>query len=195
MRDFNQLSDGELLERYRESRDTGLIGILFSRYQHIVLGIGLKYLKDPNAAEDAVMDVFETLIITLQTTVVQNFPAWLGTVTRNHLNKKYRNDSRFRVELFEDESSVLQEVDVESPPDGTLRKEWEIAEIREERLRDAVGRLNSQQQHCIRLFYLENRSYADICENTGYSFKEVKSYIQNGRRNLKNILGGPLPDE
>lgn len=192
---MNRYSDEELLERYRESHDTELIGVLFGRYQHVVLGIALKYLQDRAAAEDAVMDVFESLINILQNTVVQNFPAWLGTVTRNQLHRKYRNDSRVRVELYEDDSSVLSSGDVELPDDGTLRREWEIAEIREGRLKEAIGHLNDQQQQCIRLFYLENQSYADICQSTGYTFKAVKSYIQNGRRNLKNILGGPMPGE
>lgn len=48
--------------------------------------------------------------------------------------------------------------------------------------------LNSEQQQCVTLFYLEKKSYQEIAEKTGYSLMQVKSHIQNGKRNLKILL-------
>jgi RNA polymerase sigma-70 factor (ECF subfamily) len=37
-------------------------------------------------------------------------------------------------------------------------------------------------------FYLHQQSYQQIAEGTGYSLSQVKSHIQNGKRNLKLLL-------
>ena len=52
----------------------------------------------------------------------------------------------------------------------------------------SVNQLNKEQGECVKLFYLEGKSYQEVAELTSYSIKKVKSYIQNGKRNLKNIL-------
>jgi RNA polymerase sigma-70 factor (ECF subfamily) len=38
------------------------------------------------------------------------------------------------------------------------------------------------------MFYLEKKTYQQIMEEKGYSFMQVKSYIQNGKRKLRVIL-------
>jgi RNA polymerase sigma factor (sigma-70 family) len=55
-------------------------------------------------------------------------------------------------------------------------------------MEQALEQLNPEQRQCIMLFYLEKRSYQEIAEHTGYSLLQVKSYIQNGKRNLKIML-------
>jgi DNA-directed RNA polymerase specialized sigma24 family protein len=57
-----------------------------------------------------------------------------------------------------------------------------------EQLGEAINDLNKEQQYCLRAFYLQKQPYHAIMEATGYSFAQVKSYIQNGKRNLKLIL-------
>jgi RNA polymerase sigma-70 factor (ECF subfamily) len=55
-------------------------------------------------------------------------------------------------------------------------------------LTESMLLLNPAQQSCIRLFYFDKKSYQEICETTGFSILQVKSYIQNGKRNLKIML-------
>ena len=55
-------------------------------------------------------------------------------------------------------------------------------------LTKALSKLSEHQLICIKLFFYEKRSYQEIAEETGYELKKVKSYIQNGKRNLKNFL-------
>ena len=52
----------------------------------------------------------------------------------------------------------------------------------------ALQQLNAQQQQCVTLFYLHKKSYQQITEHTGYTLLQVKSNIQNGKRNLKIML-------
>jgi RNA polymerase sigma-70 factor (ECF subfamily) len=55
-------------------------------------------------------------------------------------------------------------------------------------LENGVQLLNDHQRKCIELFYLKEKSYQEVAEQTGFSLNEVKSHIQNGKRNLKNYL-------
>src|SRR5699024_6671241 len=52
-------------------------------------------------------------------------------------------------------------------------------------LEKALRSLKKEQENCIRLFYYEHKSYKEIVATTSYSLKQVKSFIQNGRRNIK----------
>lgn len=188
--EYSQHSDQELIELYKDTNDLQVIGELYKRSQHIVLGVCMKYLKDLPAAEDAMMDIFEELIVALRKAEVRNFRPWLGTVARNFLHRKYRKESKVRTlsiddNLNEDENSFMEFSD-----DGTLYSDFEETELQEERLRQAIEHLKPAQKECVNLFYIQDYSYAETCKRTGYSFKEVKSYIQNGKRNLKNILEG-----
>ena len=67
-----------------------------------------------------------------------------------------------------------------SDPEHLKEKEKQIILMEE-----AILLLNEGQRVCIELFYLKNRSYNEIVAATGYSANDVKSYIQNGKRNLK----------
>jgi RNA polymerase sigma-70 factor (ECF subfamily) len=57
-----------------------------------------------------------------------------------------------------------------------------------DQMSDALLKLNKEQQLCVTLFYLEKKSYQQIASQTGYSMMQVKSHIQNGKRNLKLLL-------
>jgi RNA polymerase sigma-70 factor (ECF subfamily) len=52
-------------------------------------------------------------------------------------------------------------------------------------LENAIEELSAEQKKCVDLFYLKEKSYVEIAEITGFTLNEVKSYIQNGKRNLK----------
>jgi len=56
------------------------------------------------------------------------------------------------------------------------------------KLKEAMTSLNREQGLCVTLFYLEEKSYKEVVEITGFSSNQVKSYIQNGKRNLKLYL-------
>ena len=183
---FSQLTDDELVKKIRLSDDRHAIATLFERYAHLLYGVCLKYLKDNEQSRDAVMEVFEILMEKVPVTEISNFKAWIHTVTKNHCLMKLRRTSsmqRHHEEIFKNLKEEIMESDVEL----NLINE-DSANSESGHLNRAINYLNKEQERCIRMMYLENRSYKEIAGITGYSLKQVKSYIQNGKRNLKNYI-------
>lgn len=177
--------DIEIVDHYRKTNDNDLVGILFKRYTRFVFLVCMKYLKDEEKSKDASMQIFENLFTDLLKYDIKNFKAWLHSVTKNYCLLQFRSDKHSRV--FEEDLKKVAHDDVES--EGFLYLHNENAkEDKLRKLEDALGSLSKEQKICIELFYLKEKCYDEVSEITGYNFKQVKSYIQNGKRNLKNIL-------
>ena len=191
----SKASDGDqpdqwLIDSYRENGDVTHIAELFTRYTGLVFGVCMKYVKDEELARDLTMQVYEVLCDKLKTHDVKHFSSWLHRVTSNHCLMHLRKEQTQRKR--KDEFKYVQEQVVELEPDWHLDNEKEKYL---QALEEALAVLNPEQQHCIRLFYLKDLSYQDICEETGLTFNEVKSHIQNGKRNLKLKLQHLMDDE
>jgi len=178
--------DLELVARYKQSGEVYYAGVLFQRYTHLILGICLKYLKNEEDGKDAVMDIFEQITVALLKHEVANFKSWLHSLTRNHCLMKLRKPEVKRT-ITQDVAEVDENLFMEKAEDEHLLDEDE----REAQLRHlpaALSQLNAEQKLCVELFYLQGKNYQEVAEATGYSLNQVKSYIQNGKRNLKIIL-------
>lgn len=182
----DQYSDQEIIARYRENRNPEWIGVLFERYTHLVLGICLKYLKSEEDSKDAVMQIFENLMEDLLNHRVEHFKSWLYTLTRNHCLMQLRK-VRTMKRYHEAELNKIRESIVESTEEMHLNNERDLDHMLDV-LSDGIARLSVEQSQCIELMYLEDKSYKEISRLTGYNLKQVKSYIQNGKRNLQRIL-------
>jgi len=182
---YEKLSDKDLIEIFRQRKDKDCIGILFSRYTHLVFGICMKYLKNQIDAEDATMEIFEDLFEKLILYQIENFNSWIYSVSKNKClmilrSLKIRQEKKRNIY----ENYYLENVENNSEF-HLLNKEDSFLKNKVE---SALLALKMEQQHCIRLMYTENRSYKEISNITGYSLKQVKSYIQNGKRKLKLLL-------
>jgi RNA polymerase sigma-70 factor (ECF subfamily) len=170
-------TDEELLKRYRATNRTDYLGRLYDRYIPLVYGLCLKYMQREDDAQDAVMQLFEELISKVMQHDIRDFRTWLYSVARNHCLQILRSQANtIQVDLYpdfmeSDETLHLFDDDEENERLPALQK--------------CMEKLPETQQRSIRLFFMEERSYADIADVTGYSLKSVKSYIQNGKRNLK----------
>lgn len=173
----NAMTDEELLQHYRQEGDGGALGLLYKRYAHLVLGLCLDYLKHREDARDAVMDIFEKAARKLQDQEVKNFKSWLYYVSRNHCIDLLRR----RIEATDREFSEALFVESNAEDRHFNEKKLEL-------LSEALSALKPHQRECIVLFYLKGKSYEEVTESTSYSLKEVKSYLQNGRRNLKHLI-------
>lgn len=174
---YSKEKEADLLSEYYRSGDIELLGRLYEPYMHLVYGLCLKYLKDKSKSEDAVMQIFELLIKKLRTHHVENFKSWLYSVAKNHC-LMYLRASGKDIVLIDD--SFMESAEI---PHQDNNKE--IEEEKLQLLEKCIEELNTEQQQSVRLFYLEEKCYKDIAEITGFDIKKVKSYIQNGRRNLK----------
>lgn len=173
-------SDSELLTRYKESGDIRVLADLYQRYMDLAYAVCLKYFKDAGTAKDAVMDIFEELVVKLPKHEVSNFKSWLYTLVKNHCLMKLRAVSRQKSVLLDENHMQLEE---EVHLDGINEKEWHYLQLTK-----CMEALSGEQKTSIELFYLQEKCYKDISEVTGLEWNRVRSLIQNGRRNLKNCM-------
>lgn len=172
--------DEQLLQQYRDSGNQELIGALFNQYMHLVYGLCLKYLKDRERSQDAVMDIYEILSKKLLTTEVNHFKSWLYMVSKNHCLMILRKNS----------PEVNSEIFMESPDVVHLKEEKLELEKDLNSLEECIEELKEEQRECVKRFFLDRKSYDQVNEETGIELKKVKSHIQNGKRNLKTCLEG-----
>ena len=176
---YKNHSDGELINTFLQTNDNAFVGILYQRYGHLVLGLSIKYLKNKDEAQDAVIQIFANLIRDLKKYKIEYFKSWLYTYSKNFcLMELRKRQSALKKELeLKENAHLLMDF---SNPEHLKEKENQITLMEK-----AMDSLQENQKTCIDLFYLKNKSYQEITQLTGFSNNDVKSYIQNGKRNLK----------
>lgn len=184
--EYKKLSDEELIHRFVHRGEQLVMNAIFERYGHLVFGVCHKYLKDTDAAKDAMQQVFIKLIDDLPRFEIKNFKGWLLQVTRNHCLMELRKN---KPEIYHD--NTWQNIIVESDENWHHKIEEEHLY---EQLEQAIEMLNPEQKKCVQYFYLEKMTYAEIAAKTNFTLQEVKTYLQNGKRNLK-IKMQALADE
>lgn len=173
----NELPDKELVNLFRTSGNMDVLAVLFQRYMDLLYGVCLKYLKQPETAKDGVMQIFEELVAKLPKHEVDNFKSWLYTLAKNHCLMQLRTPKNLKTTEFKTESMQLEE---EAHLNGIQLKEENL-----QKLERCLQTLSIEQKKAVELFYLQNKCYKEIAEATGIEWNKIRSFIQNGRRNLK----------
>lgn len=183
---LNNLSDADLVSEYCKSGNKDAMGILYKRYTHLVLGVCIKYLKNEDDAYDATIQIFEKLIADIHKHKIDVFKNWLYTVSKNHclMHLRAQQSKQNNKQVFEKEYESVMELSY----DMHLVKEKDTKEVELNKLDTCMEKLNREQQLCVKLFYIEEKCYQEIAGITNYTLNNVKSYIQNGKRNLKNCM-------
>ncbi len=184
LQNIQQLADLELIEAYQSSQDKSYIGVLFQRYLHLVYGVCMKYFKNEDESKDAVMNIFEKLITDLNKHKIQNFKGWLHIVSKNHCLMELRKKPK----LISGQDYHFVESNEYAHPAGENSEPSILKEQSLNNLEKSIEKLDSSQRICIELFYLKQLSYVEVAEQTGFNMNQVKSYLQNGKRNLKNLM-------
>lgn len=175
---YDHIPDSELLMRFSTSQDNKWLGVLLERYTLLLFGVCMKYLKNEEEARDSVQQVFLKAITELQKYKVEYFKSWIYMVAKNHCLMKLRDR----------QGKIPTELEDNHPAEETDRNQLVETDKNLERMAEALEELNKEQKQCITLFYLEKKSYQQVAGETGFSLMQVKSYIQNGKRNLKIIM-------
>jgi RNA polymerase sigma factor (sigma-70 family) len=173
----SQQSDTELVLLYKQTGELKVLGDLFQGYMDLVYGVCLKYTKEPEDAKDCVINIFEELVTKLQKHEVENFKSWLYQLAKNHCLMRLRSAKKMPMANI-DVSLVQREENLHL--NGALEKEENF-----KLLEYCLGQLPADQRKVIELFYLQGKCYNEIVEATEIEWNKVRSYIQNGRRNLK----------
>ena len=183
---YDHISDNELLEYYYADNNQEWIGILLQRYTLLLLGVCMKYLKDETEAKDCVQQIFLKVLTEAPKYKIEFFKSWLYMVAKNHCLMRLRDKGAKSVKELTENNLTETETD---------KQELLQNEMTYELLEEAMKELNEEQRICVNLFYLQKQSYQQITERTGYNLMQVKSYIQNGKRNLKIILEKKLKEK
>jgi RNA polymerase sigma-70 factor (ECF subfamily) len=176
---YQHMTDNELLEHYYTDSNQEWIGILLQRYTLLLLGVCMKYLKNETEAKDCVQQIFLKVLTEVPKYRIDYFKSWLYMVAKNHCLMRLRDKDKSTKELTEKTNPAQVETDKQD----LLQNEHTY-----ELLEEAIEELNAEQKTCITHFYLQKLSYQQIAQKTGFSLMQVKSYIQNGKRNLKILL-------
>lgn len=180
-------SETDLLREYRQMGDLAVLGKLYEPQMEMVFAIAMKYFKDEDEAKDTVMALFEELIPKLRQHEVENFKAWLGMVTRNYclmeLRKKTLEVSNFELNNHEEDensSNNFMEISTSEHHTDSLDLEQNLS-----KLENCLKTLNLEQKQSVKLFFMQEKTYQEVSQLTGFEVNKVKSYLQNGKRNLK----------
>ncbi|WP_234735710.1 RNA polymerase sigma factor [Tellurirhabdus bombi] len=178
-------TDADYVSAYKATGSLELLGELYERYMEMVYAICFRYLRDEEESKDAVMVLFEQLIKDVEQHEIRNFKSWLYATTRNYCLMQIRQ-RKLLVNGYDFSSEETDELPFASLSDTDAPD----LEQTLTRMDDCLQALPAEQQKSVALFYLDQKSYADIASQTGYDLKQVKSYLQNGRRNLKRCMEG-----
>jgi len=168
--------DHVLVQLYRKEGNIDTLGELYNRYMELVYGVCLKYMKEPEDAKDCVINIFEELIIKLKKYEVDNFKGWLYQLAKNHCLMKLRGKKNQPYVIDADIMHLQENIHL----DGVMEKETQL-----NTMEYCIEQLPHEQKQAIELFYLKEKCYKEIADSTHTDINKVRSFIQNGRRNLK----------
>ncbi|MEO9021529.1 MAG: sigma-70 family RNA polymerase sigma factor [Ginsengibacter sp.] len=177
---YDHISDHELLQNFYQDHDNKWLGILLPRYTLLLIGVCMKYLKNEEDARDCVQHIFLKVISELHKYKVDYFKSWIYMIARNECLMKLRGNKNISLELNEN----IAPADKGNVDKNELVEKDNLIF----RMQEAIKKLNPEQQHCVNLFYLEKKSYAEVSQITGFTLLQVKSHLQNGKRNLKMMM-------
>jgi RNA polymerase sigma factor (sigma-70 family) len=180
-------TDKELVAAFKESGENDYLSKLYQRYMDLVFGVCLKYFKDAEKSKDAVMEIYLDLNTKLKNYEVDNFKGWLHVLARNYCLMQLRSPRNMKTTEFN--ADFMQSAENTHLNGEVLEKEENFV-----KLEQCLDTLQEEQKQSVRLFYLDNKCYNEITAITGYDWNKVRSYIQNGRRNLKLCMDGKAGD-
>ena len=173
-------SDEILLQSFIKKGDTEVLATLFNRYIHLVYGVCMKYLKNRENSQDAVIDIYEHIAVQIPKHEIHTFKSWLYGVTRNHCLMQLRKEKSKSKQLEAYTRSIFMEkTEKEHPIDSGEDTNF---------LKNCVAQLKTIQKRCVELFYYEQQCYREIAKELQIEEKKVKSQLQNAKRNLKICL-------
>lgn len=172
----SSFSDSELVQQYKHTESMETLGDLYSRYMDLLYGVCLKYFKEPDEAQDAVIHIFEELVTKVKKFDIENFKGWLYQLAKNHCLMKLRSKKNQPVNVDADLMYLTENMHL----DAVMDKETNLLVME-----NCIEQLPEEQKAAIQLFYLQEKCYKEIAETTALDINKVRSFIQNGRRNLK----------
>jgi RNA polymerase sigma factor (sigma-70 family) len=173
------VTDQELVRLYKQDGDIRVLAELYQRYMELLYAVCLKYLKEREAAKDAVMAIFEELIPKLLKHDVVHFSGWLYMVAKNYCLMQLRSQKQMHIVQDTEIMQLTENLHL----NGVFDKEENLNQLSK-----CIEALSPDQKQTVQLFYLQEKCYKEIAVITDTDWNKVRSLIQNARRNLKNCM-------
>ncbi len=187
---YNEYTDNQLLQKFTITKQNEWLSLLFQRYTLLVYGVCMKYLKDEQNAKDATQQVFEKCFMELHKYDVTYFKSWLYQITKNYCFMQLRNrPGKHNIDI-----DTVQDIAKEKN-EAEEKSEIELKNLTLEIMHQCINELTNEQKQCVAFFYLEKKSYQEIAESLNMNYLQVKSFIQNGKRNLKILIEKKLQQQ
>jgi RNA polymerase sigma-70 factor (ECF subfamily) len=176
--DYHLLTDAELVQLYRKHAERSAMEELYRRYHKKAFGVAYSVFRNKDESTDVMLAVFEKMLREMANTEIREFAAWIYVLTRNECLMRLRSDKRrvAREKLF----AMSQPLDESYEP--------EFFHEKNNALKQALAALSDTQRMCLELFYFEQKSYKEVADELGLDTEAVRSQLQNGKRNLKNLM-------
>lgn len=154
------------------------------RYGPRIRRMAFKLTGDPHDAEDLTQDVFVRVYRNLESYRPGTFDGWLYRITKNLFLDRVRRRARLRMQPLGEEE---WEAPVSSEPGPA-----DVVDNRTlgSRLERALAELGEDFRLAVVLCDVEQLSYEEIAELTGWPMGTVRSRIHRGRRQLREALDG-----
>lgn len=183
---YHELSDEAIVEAFESAANPEALSVLFRRYTHLVYGVCCKYFSEEPDRQDVSIRIFQRVADRLQGSAVKNFSYWLGVVAKNECISELRERKTYREHLHQFKSQKnSDESYVENEGYHRLLLDSLSDQDVQEMVSGMMEELSADQKLCIHLFFFRELSYKEIMHETGFSYEEVKTHLQNGKRNLR----------
>jgi RNA polymerase sigma factor (sigma-70 family) len=178
---MRHLNDQELM-RIVQGGDLAPAAEIYDRYSGRIYNFAFRFLKNSEAAEDAVQEVFVKMIKhASQFHGDAKLSTWLFSITANWC-RDYLRKSDNKPKESDDVLVTLPSPSALNPDRALEQRENEI------RVRKALAELTPEQREAILLSRYQGLSYAEIAQISGCSEGAVKTRVFRAMETLKKTL-------
>lgn len=186
MRDYQELSDEQLIRRFQDG-DMKAFDVIVGRYKEPLIHFVLQFVHDRSDAEDIVQDTFVKVFRHKHLyRQIATFSTWIHAVARNFARSEIRKKHRYRpqaISTLSNDSKNLDEWSSETVTDDTEEHRNQKAVIRQ-----VIQTLPEKYREVMLLREVENLPYEQIAKKTGIPMGTVKSRVNRGRQILKKKI-------
>ncbi len=181
--DYSSLKDDTLLEGVQKG-DSAAMSVLYDRYARLVFSLALHILKDREAAEEVVQEVFVKVWRRAGDYSADKgkLSAWIGGIAHHHAIDELRR-RRVRPSANEEEDAAAEVVDT-----GPVPFERAVQSIEHQQICEALKCIPPEQRRPIELAYFEGLTQQEIAEELHEPLGTIKTRIRLGMQKLKTLL-------
>ena len=172
-------SDAALIQKIVQ-RDESALAALYDRYASLLSSLLNRILRDTQASEEILQDVFYQLWRNAAQfdPARGSLPGWLAVIARNRaISRLRRRNPSEGDELLE--TTVIVPANLEN----ALAQQQLLG-----RVKGALENLSSEQRAAIELAYFEGLTHSEIASKTGDPLGTVKTRIRSAVESLKRKL-------